>query len=172
MLEIVNVPEGGLVVYGGLIGAAVGFIMFIRKQRLPLLAMADLVAPCMAIGLALGRIGCFLNGCCYGGETELPWHVTFPKFSSPYEAAKPAGQQRFSPPYSDQASHGEMHGFRIESRESEPAVVTRVDPKSPAEAAGLHAGDSIDIDQRPKHSQIACDAKALLFRRFRITAAA
>ena len=54
LLEIVNVPEGGLVIYGGFIGAAVGFIMFIRKHRLPLLAMADLVAPSMAIGLALG----------------------------------------------------------------------------------------------------------------------
>src|SRR5688572_21279710 len=66
-LEIINVPEGGLVIYGGFIGAAVGFTIFVRKHRLPLLAMADLVAPSMAIGLALGRIGCLLNGCCYGG---------------------------------------------------------------------------------------------------------
>ena len=39
-----------------------------QKHRLPLLAMADLIAPSMAIGLAFGRIGCFLNGCCYGGK--------------------------------------------------------------------------------------------------------
>ena len=162
LLEIVNVPEGGLVVYGGLIGAAIGFAVFIRKQGLPLLAMADLVAPCMAIGLALGRIGCFLNGCCYGGETDLPWHVTFPKYSSSYEEAKPADQQRFSPPYSDQASHGEMHGFRIDPSASDPAVVTRVDPQSHAEAAGLRTGDSIDsINGQSIRS--SSDAKALLF---------
>jgi phosphatidylglycerol---prolipoprotein diacylglyceryl transferase len=165
LLEIVNVPEGGLVVYGGLIGAAIGFIAFIRKHGLPLLAMADLVAPCMAIGLALGRIGCFLNGCCYGGETDLPWHVTFPKLSSPYEAAKPTDQQRFSPPYSDQASHGEMHGFRIDPSATAPAVVTRVDAGSPADAAGLSAGDSIDsINGQSIRS--TSDAKALLFDAF------
>ena len=165
LLEIVNVPEGGLVVYGGLIGAAVGFITFIRKHGLPLLAMADLVAPCMAIGLALGRIGCFLNGCCYGGETDLPWHVTFPKYSSSYEAAKPADQQRFSPPYSDQASHGEMYGFRIDPSATDPAVVTRVDPQSPAEAAGLHASDSIDSINGQSIGS-SSDAKALLFDAF------
>ena len=102
LLEIVNIPEGGLVIYGGLIGAAVGFIVFVQKHRLPMLAIADLLAPSMAIGLALGRVGCFLNGCCYGGQTDLPWHVTFPKFSSRYEATKPLELQHFSPVYSDQ----------------------------------------------------------------------
>src|SRR3954465_10144488 len=80
ILEIINIPEGGLVIYGGLVGAAVGFTVFILKHRLPFLAMADLIAPSMAICLAFGRVGCFLNGCCYGGQTDLPWHVTFPKF--------------------------------------------------------------------------------------------
>jgi phosphatidylglycerol:prolipoprotein diacylglycerol transferase len=144
LLEIANVPQGGLVVFGGLIGAAVGFIIFVRQQRLPLLAMADLTAPCMAIGLAFGRIGCLLNGCCYGGQTDLPWHVTFPKYGSRYELGNSNDLQRFSPPYADQASRGEMLGFRIEPRGAEPAVVTRVDAGSPAEKAGLHVGDSID----------------------------
>jgi phosphatidylglycerol:prolipoprotein diacylglycerol transferase len=143
IFEIANVPQGGLVVFGGLVGAAVGFIWFNRKERLPLLAMADLVAPSMAIGLALGRVGCFLNGCCYGGPTNLPWHVTFPKYSSAYEAGQSTDSQRFSPPYADQAARGEMHGFRIDPRDREPAVVTRVDPSSPAATAGLTVGDSI-----------------------------
>src|SRR3954470_10161287 len=143
LLEIANIPEGGLVIYGGLIGAAVGFAFFIVKHRLPLLAMADLIAPSMAIGLAFGRIGCFLNGCCYGGETDLPWHVTFPKFSSRFEATQPVDLQKFSPPYIDQASHGELHGFRMNSKSNEPAVVTRVDPGSPTDEAGLKVGDSI-----------------------------
>jgi phosphatidylglycerol:prolipoprotein diacylglycerol transferase len=105
--------------------------------------MADLVAPSMAIGLALGRVGCFLNGCCYGGPTELPWRVTFPKFSSMYEVGQSTDSQRFSPPYADQAARGEMHGFRIDPRDGDPALVTRVDPNSPADVAGLKEGDSI-----------------------------
>lgn len=143
LLEIANIPEGGLVIYGALIGAAFGFVVFVAKHRLPLLAMADLIAPSMAIGLALGRVGCFLNGCCYGGATDLPWHVSFPKFSSRFEASRPANLQRFSPPYTDQASSGELHGFRINSKNNEPAVVTRVDPGSPAAEAGLKVGDAI-----------------------------
>jgi phosphatidylglycerol---prolipoprotein diacylglyceryl transferase len=143
LLEIINVPEGGLVVYGALIGAAVGFTVFVLKHGLPFLAMADIVAPSMAIGLAFGRVGCFLNGCCYGGQTELPWHVTFPKFSSRFESAKPLAEQQFSPPYSDQAARGEMHGFRLISEGNEPAIVKRVAPGSPAAEAGLKVGDSI-----------------------------
>jgi phosphatidylglycerol:prolipoprotein diacylglycerol transferase len=144
LLEIINIPEGGLVIYGGLVGAAVAFVFFVQKHRLPLLAMADLIAPSMAIGLALGRVGCFLNGCCYGGQTDLPWHVTFPKFSSRYEAEKPADVQRFSPPYTDQASRGELHGFRLKSQGRQPAVVSNVESDSPAAATSLRVGDSVD----------------------------
>ncbi len=144
IFEILNIPAGGLVIFGGFIGAMFGFVTLVRKQRLPLLAMADLIAPSMAIGLAFGRIGCLLNGCCYGGQTNLPWHVTFPEFSSRYEHGKATDSQRFSPPYADQASHGEMHGFRIDTVGANSAVITRVDPHSPAETAGLHVGDVIE----------------------------
>jgi phosphatidylglycerol:prolipoprotein diacylglycerol transferase len=143
LLEIINVPEGGLVIYGGFIGAAVGFTIFARKHRLPLLAMADLVAPSLAIGLALGRIGCLLNGCCYGGQTDWPWAVTFPKYSSPREAAKPQAARRYTPPYGDQAARGEMHGFRIDSSEDKRVVVTHIENDSAAAVAGLAVDDTI-----------------------------
>src|SRR4051812_15267720 len=143
LLEIANIPQGGLVVFGGFIGAAFGFVYFIRKQKLPLLSMADVVAPGMAIGMALGRVGCLLNGCCYGGQTDLPWHVSFPKFSTSLVGESSSEAQRFSPPYADQASRGEMYGFRIDARKNDPAVVTHVDAGSPAEAAGLQENDSI-----------------------------
>ena len=97
LLEIVNVPEGGLVIYGGFFGAAVGFVVFVRKHRLPLLAMADLVAPSMAIGLAFGRIGCFLNGCCYGGQTDWPWAVTFPEVQLAMRSREAAGAAALQP---------------------------------------------------------------------------
>jgi phosphatidylglycerol:prolipoprotein diacylglycerol transferase len=44
----------------------------------------DIVAPCITLGLAIGRIGCFLNGCCYGADTHLPWGVSFPYYSNAY----------------------------------------------------------------------------------------
>jgi phosphatidylglycerol:prolipoprotein diacylglycerol transferase len=165
-IEIINIPEGGLVIYGGLVGAAVGFTIFILQHRLPFLAMADLIAPSMAVGLAFGRIGCFLNGCCYGGQTDLPWHVSFPKFSSRYEAANSADLQRYSPPYSDQAARGEMHGFRINSTGDQPAVVKHVEPDSLAANAGLKVGDSIEaINGERIHSLL--DAKFRLLDLFK-----
>jgi phosphatidylglycerol:prolipoprotein diacylglycerol transferase len=150
LLEIFNIPEGGLVVYGALIGAAVGFVIFVRKRKLPILATADMIAPSLAIGLAFGRVGCFLNGCCYGGETQRPWAVTFPKYGSRHEAEKPLADQRFSPPYQDQAARGEVYGFRIERRGDRPAVVAHVDSDSPAAQAGLRSGDDIrSVDGQP-----------------------
>jgi len=44
----------------------------------------DIIAPCVMVGLAFGRIGCFLNGCCYGAQCQLPWAVTFPYHSNAY----------------------------------------------------------------------------------------
>jgi phosphatidylglycerol---prolipoprotein diacylglyceryl transferase len=144
LLEIMNIPEGGLVIYGALFGGAIGLVAFVRKHRLPLLAMADLVAPSLVVGLAFGRIGCLLNGCCYGGQTDLPWAVTFPKLSSRFEAAKSdSAPRRYSPPYFDQVLHGEMHGFRLESLDDRGLVVKRVEPQSQAAAAGLRADDVV-----------------------------
>jgi phosphatidylglycerol---prolipoprotein diacylglyceryl transferase len=143
IVEILNFPEGGLVIYGGFIGAAIAYLFYTRKYKLPFFALADLAAPSLLVGLAFGRIGCFLNGCCYGGETDRPWAVTFPMYSSRYEAEQPATARRYTPPYSDQASRGELHGFRIEPQVSQPAVVWRVDAGSPAAAAGLKVGDAI-----------------------------
>lgn len=164
ILQIANIPEGGLVIFGGFIGAMIGFVTLVRKQRLPMLAMADLIAPSMAIGLAFGRIGCFLNGCCYGGQSALPWHVSFPEYSSRYES-KSNDAQRYSPPYVDQASHGEMHGFRIDPEKSNAAVVQHVDAGSPADKAGLKEGDIVDAINGNRITSIG-DAKGQLFDLF------
>lgn len=84
LLRVLNFPEGGLVVYGAFIGGVIAVLLFLRKHGLPTLATFDLIAPSLMIGLALGRIGCFLNGCCYGGPTSLPWAVEFPAGSPPF----------------------------------------------------------------------------------------
>jgi len=165
LLEIANIPEGGLVIYGGLVGGAVGFTIWTRRHRWPLLATADLVAPSLLIGLALGRVGCLLNGCCYGGQTDWPWAVTFPQQSSRYDAGKPLAERRLTPPYVDQASRGELHGFRLEGGDADTVVVTWVEQGSPADAAGLKTGAVIDAINGARVGSLA-EARARLFELF------
>jgi phosphatidylglycerol:prolipoprotein diacylglycerol transferase len=76
--EIFMVWKGGLVFYGGLIGATLAGIFYVRLKKLPLWKVADIVAPSIALGYVLGRIGCLLNGCCYGRACNLPWAIRFP----------------------------------------------------------------------------------------------
>jgi len=68
LLDILFVWRGGLAFYGGFILAILAAWVFILKNRMPLWKTADFIAPYMALGHAIGRIGCFLNGCCYGKE--------------------------------------------------------------------------------------------------------
>lgn len=70
--------RGGLVWYGGLVSALVVLWLFVKKKHLNLARMADVMAPPAALGLAIGRLGCFMTGCCYGKATTLPWAVQFP----------------------------------------------------------------------------------------------
>lgn len=123
--NMINFVEGGLVVYGSLIGAAVVALWFLRKNKLPILAIADLVAPSLPLGLAIGRLGCLMNGCCFGGTCDQPWAITFPPES---------------PPYYDQHRHGEFFGFRIVANETDQPVVASVSANGPASAAGLKPG--------------------------------
>ncbi len=74
----------GLNLYGGVLFGMIGSIVYCRWRRLPILGVFDLFAPTIGIGLAVSRVGCFLNGCCFGTPTNLPWGVTFPPGSIPY----------------------------------------------------------------------------------------
>jgi phosphatidylglycerol---prolipoprotein diacylglyceryl transferase len=76
-MEILKIWNGGLVFYGGFIVAAVVAIVYLKKRRLPLWQTADVLAPGLAAGHVLGRVGCFFAGCCYGKACDLPWAVTF-----------------------------------------------------------------------------------------------
>jgi len=77
--EIFAVWQGGLVYYGGLVGASLACILYVRLKRLPLWKVADILAPSVALGYVFGRIGCLLNGCCYGRACDLPWAIRFPE---------------------------------------------------------------------------------------------
>ena len=76
--EVFMVWKGGLVFYGGLIGASLAAMLYARLKKLPLWRLADVLAPSIALGSVFGRIGCLLNGCCYGRECNLPWAIHFP----------------------------------------------------------------------------------------------
>ncbi|MBI9075557.1 MAG: prolipoprotein diacylglyceryl transferase [Desulfatibacillum sp.] len=76
-LDILKIWKGGLVFYGGFIGAVGVLAYFVRKYSLNTWKTVDILAPSVALGHAFGRIGCFSAGCCYGKPTELPWAVTF-----------------------------------------------------------------------------------------------
>ncbi len=65
-LEIANLSKGGLIWYGGFIAAILASLWFVKARSLEFWAVADFIAPYIALGQAFGRIGCFLNGCCYG----------------------------------------------------------------------------------------------------------
>lgn len=93
LARVAFVPNGGLVVFGALPTAGLAAWWYARRHGLPLLRLADVIAPGLLVGLAIGRVGCFLNGCCYGGPTDLPWGVSFPA-GSPPAAAFPAADGR------------------------------------------------------------------------------
>lgn len=132
MGNLLSVDKGGLVVYGSLIGAGVAFLYFTWKHRLPALALADLIAPSLALGLALGRVGCLMNGCCFGGPCDLPWAVTFPESSPPYEEQKEVGL---------------FHGLRVAANARGEPEIAWIDPSGPLASAMQHGmvkiGDTI-----------------------------
>jgi phosphatidylglycerol:prolipoprotein diacylglycerol transferase len=75
-IEIIMVQNGGLSWQGGLVLGSLAGLWFVRKKGLPLTKILDLIAPYLALGQAIGRLGCFLNGCCFG--KPVVWGIYFP----------------------------------------------------------------------------------------------
>ncbi len=128
--SMLNLTQGGLVVYGSLLAGGAALVAFVYKYHLPGLALADLIAPSVVLGVGLGRIGCFLNGCCYGGITDVSWAVRFPEGS---------------PPFVDQVQSGKLylHGLLFRGSGEDPPLVAEVEPGSAAAREGLKAGDRL-----------------------------
>ena len=76
--EIFMIQHGGLVYYGGFIGGAIAGFIHMRWKKMPFWKTADILAPSIALGNVFGRMGCLLNGCCYGRPCSLPWAIRFP----------------------------------------------------------------------------------------------
>ncbi len=134
--DFYRIWDGGLVFYGSAIGGLVGYFFAyrftIRKQGLSTWKLADVIAPCVALGLCIGRIGCLLNGCCYGSIACPDYYpVHYPLSSFPYYELVAKGYQTAA-------------GFTMsEANPDEDRTVGSVDPTSPAAASGLRAGDII-----------------------------
>jgi phosphatidylglycerol:prolipoprotein diacylglycerol transferase len=79
VLQIIKVWQGGFVFYGGLFGGCLTVLIFSNLKRLRFWSIMDILAPSMVLGSAVGRVGCFLNGCCYGKPSSLPWAVCYPE---------------------------------------------------------------------------------------------
>lgn len=85
-IDAINIRSGGLTFYGGFLLAFPCTLAYGIYKKVPVKRGMDIVAPCLMIGLGFGRIGCFLNGCCEGGQCDLPapLGVEFPYHSNPY----------------------------------------------------------------------------------------
>jgi phosphatidylglycerol:prolipoprotein diacylglycerol transferase len=83
-LDVFAIWKGGLVFYGGLIGAVVAGMWYLRRHQLPLWKTADIFAPYIALGHMFGRFGCFFAGCCYGSPASTSLGITF---SDPHSLA-------------------------------------------------------------------------------------
>jgi len=80
---VLNITRGGLEYYGGFILATIVTVGYLVLWKHSLRWYLDIIAPSAALGLAIGRVGCLLNGCCWGGVCEAPYAITFPKGSTP-----------------------------------------------------------------------------------------
>ena len=78
LVDVVSLWNGGLTMYGGVLAAMGAAWLYLRRRQVAFLRMADVVAPSLGLGLALTRVGCFLNGCCYGKPTHGPLGIVFP----------------------------------------------------------------------------------------------
>ncbi|HYV36819.1 MAG TPA: prolipoprotein diacylglyceryl transferase family protein [Gemmataceae bacterium] len=133
LMDFWKIWDGGLVFYGSAIGGVVGYFgayfFVLRKHNVSTWKMADVIAPCAALGLCLGRVGCLLNGCCYGNVAcpdcpsigfPLPTHARFELVRMGYQTAA---------------------GFTFKDQSED--TVDEVEPDSDAARAGLQPGDKI-----------------------------
>ena len=129
--NLFSFTRGGLVVYGSMIGAFLASLVFIYRNKLPLWRLGDAIIPCIFIGVFFGRMGCLMNGCCYGGRCEDNWlAIYFPQGS---------------PVYGDQLTSGELLGMKaVGGNKRGTGKLASVTPNSLADAAGITAGQVLN----------------------------
>lgn len=73
-----SVGIAGLTVLGGILLSIASSIVFLKRRKLDILSVLNVMSPSLALGFVITRIGCFLNGCCFGTESTLSWSIVFP----------------------------------------------------------------------------------------------
>jgi len=135
LYHFIEIWKGGMVFYGGLLGGliayALAWIRIVRPNRLNTLKIADIVAPSLALGVFFGRLGCLLNGCCYGG------------YADPQQLRPGLEFPSNSPPQREMVARGYQTGFGFLLSDDEGRTVAQIEHGSAAEAAGLQVGDKI-----------------------------
>jgi len=142
-IQFISIWDGGIVLYGAVIGGLVAYViaylLVFRKLGITTLKLMDILAPTLAVGLCLGRIGCFLNGCCYGqvAAPDCPiCAVAFPLSAPPRYEMVNKGYQTAA-------------GFTLAADKTD-ATIAQVEPGSSADRAGLKTGDVIvEADGEP-----------------------
>ena len=185
LINIVDVTNGGLVVYGSILGGIAAVIACLALKKLPILATLDLFAPALLLGLAIGRIGCLMNGCCFGGPCDAPWGVVFPAGSPAHQLQMEEGTTSLygltlalpetSTPTA-QTAEGAQTAQTADAKKDvlplkgahknlatatfAPVYVAAVDPGSAAEEAGIVPGARLcELGLVPR-GLLAADAKA------------
>ena len=116
LLSIFAIWNGGLELLGGVVLAITVIILYLRYHKLPVREYLDILAIGLLLALSFGRIGCFLNGCCFGKPSDLPWAISFPYGSEPYKSQIYSNTERNRPePYiklpEDYFGYVEKEGF-------------------------------------------------------------
>jgi phosphatidylglycerol:prolipoprotein diacylglycerol transferase len=97
LLSVFAIWKGGLELIGGVLLAIAVIVFYMYYHKLPVRQYLDILAIALMLALAFGRIGCFLNGCCFGKPSNLPWAVRFPYGSHAYRSQIYPNQQRNRP---------------------------------------------------------------------------
>ncbi len=114
LFGIIRIWEGGMMFFGGFLGGFLLGALYMRKQKISIYSMSDLVAPSLGLGLFFTRIGCFLNGCCFGKPSVLPWAVRFPPEC--VAGTSPIGTQALHPAQLYESAFGLALFFYLNSR--------------------------------------------------------
>ena len=96
-LSVFAIWEGGLELLGGVLLAITVIFIYLRYHKLPIRVYLDILGIALVLALVFGRIGCFMNGCCFGKPTKLLWGVRFPYGSPAYRSQVNANPKRNRP---------------------------------------------------------------------------
>ncbi|MHC4440907.1 MAG: prolipoprotein diacylglyceryl transferase [Planctomycetota bacterium] len=114
--------QGGLEFYGGVIFAIPVIVLYSRRHKLPIRRCLDIIAIALMLGLSFGRLGCFLNGCGFGRQTDMPWAVRFPYDSFAYFSQINTNPERNRSESQLELPHNEYSSY--------PDIHTKLYPKS------------------------------------------